>query len=315
MKSLPLFLSILLTLATFSCNEFIEVSIDDKTIELLSPGKQAESANYDITFLWKRAENTLQYQLQIASPTFNDANLYYADTIMEKTNFKISLDPGQYEWRVKGLNGSSETAFTTRSFTIYESDFKKQKVLLNYPAQNFLSSSQEIQLEWQKVYRAEQYRLQVDINNFQNPENLFTEILTKNRSYVLNNLSDEIYQWRVQAINDETESSWSESRSFIFDSTPPEKPELVSPANNQTSRLPINFTWKKINDAEKYEIYLYKADSLTLYNNNYPLKTTTTSHIFNGEGVLERIVWRVKAIDRAGNKSEFSQFYSVTTRN
>jgi len=306
---------ILFTLLAFSCSEFIEVPVDDKTVELLSPGERAESANYDITFLWERTENALAYRLQIASPTFTDAQFYYADTTMKNNRFEISLEPGNYEWRVKGLNGSTETAYTTRSFTIYESDFEKQRVVLDYPAPNALSSSQEIKLEWQKVYRADQYRLQVDTNNFRDPEELFLDVRTENQSFLLANLDDQQYQWRIQALSGELESTWSESRSFTIDGTPPEKPDLTSPANNQNERLPVTFKWRKVNDAENYELYVYKADSVTLYNSSYPVKTATVSHVFQGGETTERILWRVKAIDRAGNKSEFSQFYSVTVRN
>lgn len=215
----------LVAMCGIACTDFIEEPITDEQIELLSPGQHAESATYDINFMWNRLPDADRYHLQIASPGFERTNLFYADTVMEGTQFKISLEPGEYCWRVKGLNGSTETAFSSRCFTIYESDFTKQVVLLNSPANQFLSRENYVTFEWQAVFRASHYVLQVDTNNFQDAEKLVFNSAVNGYSYTLSALKEKTYQWRVKAIYGEQESIWSEIRHFRFEPLPPETPE------------------------------------------------------------------------------------------
>lgn len=105
-----------------ACTEFMEPSITNGNVELLSPGVRAETTTYNVQFFWEPLEHARHYRLQVASPTFSRAVLFYADTTLDKTNFSITLAPGKYHWRVKALNGSSETRYTTRSFIIHEAE-------------------------------------------------------------------------------------------------------------------------------------------------------------------------------------------------
>ncbi|WP_042479505.1 Ig-like domain-containing protein [Solitalea canadensis] len=55
-------------------------------------------------------------------------------------------------------------------------------------------------------------------------------------------------------------------------------------------------------------MYVYKADSTTLYSSSFPTVTSSTSFSFNLGTAGEKIYWKVAAIDKAGNESALSKF-------
>jgi len=302
--------SFLLTLS--SCEEFLEEDISDREVTLLSPGNAAEIPTYTITFMWEQMEDALAYRLQVANPDFERVNLFQADTLVETNQFTLSLAPGTYAWRVKGVNGSSEGKYATRSFVIYESDLSKQVVVQIGPADGQLSNASSFPLSWQPLYGATRYRLQLDTNHFASTNELVYDDVLAGTQYPYTALKEKAYQWRVRAETDTSTSLWSAERSFIYDKTPPKVPVLKEPANKASVPRPVTLRWEAIADAAAYEVYVYKSDSVTLYSDSYPLTVRGTSHAFSGGSLGERIVWRVKATDRAGNSSAFSGYYSFT---
>ena len=109
-----------------ACSEFIEEPLTDERVVLLSPGAGAAAKSDTLSFFWDPVDHALQYRLQVAAPAFGDAALFYADTTLEKENYRLFLPPGNYQWRVKALNGSSGTRYTTRSFTVIDADAGNQ---------------------------------------------------------------------------------------------------------------------------------------------------------------------------------------------
>lgn len=152
--------AILITLA--GCSEFFEEQIDRASVVLLSPGEAVETTTSVMQFYWEPLDNALFYQLQVAAPSFASPIHFYADTLLTTAVFKIGLEPGAYQWRVKALNGSSETAYTTRSFNILEAALSRQTVLHVAPVDNHVTGQDEISLLWQSIFDATDYRLQVD---------------------------------------------------------------------------------------------------------------------------------------------------------
>jgi len=300
---------ILVGLIIVSCKEFLEESIADRQMILLSPGREAQIANYSVDFIWEHMEDALAYRLQVVGPDFRDVNLYYADTVVEDNHFTLSLAPGEYEWRVKGLNGSSESAYTTRSFIVYESDLSKQIVLLNSPGDKHITAKPEINFNWQILYGSTAYRLQIDTNNFTGDSAMYDQLIeTSNMSYTLP--KEREYQWRVRAESDTSQSQWSATRSLIYDATSPAAPQPKAPANNASVSSPVTIQWDPVADAESYQLYVYKSDSTTLYSDVYPLSLTETSHSFSAGAVGETLLWRIRAKDQAGNTSDYSPYRS-----
>lgn len=297
-----------------SCSEFIEASIADERVELLSPGAGAETTNYAMQFLWEPQERALYYRLQVASPTFDRPVLFYADTTLEKTAFSLSLEPGEYQWRVKAMNGSSETIYTTRSFTIHEGALSHQTVLQLSPADNFVTAQGRVVLSWQGIFAATSYRLQVDTNGFTDEKKLVLEREAEGAAFTVSLAEEARYQWRVRAENDTAQSRWSTVRSFAYDRTPPPAPVLTTPTNQAQENHPVTLRWEGATDAEAYLVYVYKSDS-TLYSNRFPVRQEATAYLFNEGTRGEQILWRVRAVDRAGNESAYSSWRNFIIRN
>jgi len=296
------------------CSEFLEESIEDAQVELLSPGADAQTNTYVVNFLWDPLDHALQYRLQLASPSFDSVALFHADTIVDKTQFSISLQPGQYEWRVKGLNGSSETLYSLRAFTIHEAALSTQTVLQTAPADDFVTSQARIEMAWQEIFSAKNYRLQVDTSGFADDEDPVFERVVDGESFTLDLPREAAYQWRVRAENDTAQSRWSTVRRFVYDRTPPAAPQQAAPANEAQVNRPVTLSWNAAEGATGYRVYVYKSDS-TLFSDQFPVRQAATSYTFNAGARGERILWRVRAMDRAGNESAFSSWRSFVIRN
>jgi uncharacterized protein YegP (UPF0339 family) len=273
----------LIFLMLSSCREFIEPSLDDQEIKLLAPSNNAASNSYQQTFWWETHQDALQYRLQIVKPTFTNIEKLVLDTIVRGDKFSYTLDPGNYQWRVRAENGSSVTKYAAQSFTIYPASLADQIVQVTAPGSLLYTANNTIQYEWLKLFGATQYRLQVDKNNFSDENNLVLNQITDKLFFNQTLLSEGNYQFRVRAENATEISKWSLSRT--------------------------------ISDADKYELFVFRADSITLFSTAYPQTLASTAYTFNGANPNETLVWRVRAVDKTGNKGLLSDFFSFTSQN
>jgi hypothetical protein len=295
-----------------SCKEFIEPPLTGKQLVLLAPSDRLETNQYQLTFWWETQEDVLKYRLQLVSISFSNIEKLILDTLLATDKFTYTLDPGKYQWRVRGENGSSQTNYTVQSFTVFPSSLTNQVVQLVSPSNNTYTSSADVQLEWLSLFGASQYRVQVDHQNFINESALDLNITTNNLSFLKTLSQEGSYQYRVRAENATENSKWSVVRNFYFDATPPIQVTLTAPINNRTVAKPVQLTWSAIADAERYELVIYKSDLTTIYSTSYPMSLTSNTYNFNAGDTNEVIGWKVRAIDKAGNKGSFSDLFSFT---
>ena len=295
-----------------SCREFIEPSLEKQNVKAIAPAEDIETNVYQMTFWWEENVHALRYRLQVATPSFEATHRLILDTLVVTDKFLYTLDPGKYEWRVRAENGSSHTLFSTRSFIIHPSSLDLQTSQLTGPSHQFYTSNASMQFQWLKLHGAESYRLQVDDKNFIDDQNMILNVQTVNLDYLYTIPLEGTYQLRVRGETATSYSKWSAVRQVTFDSTPPAKVVLNSPSNRQGLAKPFNLTWSAIADAVQYELGVYKNDSTTFYHKSYPQFQSSNLHQFNLGDVAENLVWRVRAIDRAGNKGEWSSYFSFT---
>ena len=116
-KTIPFLLLIL----TLNCEEIInEQNISNDTITVLAPTENTVlPTGQKITYSWETLNGANSYRLQIARPTFSNANQLVLDTLVTTTRFTLdSLIENNYQWRVKGLNTAFESNYTTVTFTV-----------------------------------------------------------------------------------------------------------------------------------------------------------------------------------------------------
>ncbi|KQR70909.1 hypothetical protein [Pedobacter sp. Leaf176] len=303
--------ALFLLLALTGCKEFFEPSLEGRRISLLAPADKLESNVYKQSFWWEGNEDAFAYRLQVVSGRFDSVAALVLDTLIYTDKFSYTLEPGKYQWRVRGENGSSHTDYFLRSLIINPSSLNGQSLQLTAPGNTFVSSDATIRYEWLKLFGASRYRLQIDTNGFTDSTKLVLNTLTEQLSFTNTLKKQGQYEFRARAENDSQLSKWSEVRHLIFDNNPPDKVILTVPANKQFVAKPVKLQWNALTDAEKYEVSVFKSDSLTLFA-GYPLLSMSTSSNFDAGDANERIVWRVRAIDKAGNKGAFSSFFSFT---
>lgn len=296
-----------LTLFLYGCSEFIEPSIENRKIAVLAPANRLETSSYQQTFWWNPMADALFYRLQVVSPRFDSVSKVVLDTLIKTEKFVYTMDPGRYEWRVRGENGSSASDYSSRSLNIFPSSLTEQSVQLTVPSSGLYVSKPEIRFEWLKLFGATLYRLQVDNNNFLDEKNMTLNITTDNLGFLQTLTQEGTYQFRVRAESATENSKWSTARTIIYDAAGPERVILSTPLNKQTVSRPVRLTWNKVADAERYEISMYQSDEQTPYNKSYPQTVVSTEHVFDAGSVGETIAWRIRAFDKAGNAGNYSE--------
>ncbi|WP_276090983.1 hypothetical protein [Pedobacter sp. JY14-1] len=296
-----------------SCKDFIEPSLEKREVRLLAPMDGSESNRYQVGFNWESVADALRYRLQIAAPDFEHTVSMVQDTIIEgRTRFEMTMEPGKYQWRLRAENGSSQSGYATAGFTIHESSLTEQKVTLNTPGTNYLSSEANVGLGWNKLFGATGYQLQIDKDNFADEDDLVYDAVLSGNVYQFTFPEDGSYQWRVRAQNEKENSKWSEVRTLGYDKTAPAVPAPVSPVKGAQVSLPVSISWTAVNTAKKYRLYLYKSDGVSNYSTGFPLLVNTNSYSFSTGQQGELVYWKVTALDQAGNESPASELMNFS---
>jgi len=306
-KPCLIFIFLAYTIVLTSCDAIIEPSISKKTVQLEAPVEQYQSASFTINFWWDEVEHALSYHLQVVSQTFTTPGGLILDTVVTKNRFSFNFDPGKYQWRVAAQNGSTSTDFSTaRDFEVEASSIKQQTVQLSSPANNFITNQSAQAFQWGSMFGATKYRFEIDTSNFVDESTVLSIQLVPGTQINYTFPKDQSYQWRVRAENDTAQSRWSAINSITFDHTPPGAPALSAPSNGLTVTLPVSLQWNTVKNAQRYKLYVFKSDSTTTFNSNFPVVLSTNSYTFNLGTSGDKIYWKVSAIDAAGNEGAVS---------
>lgn len=108
----------LIILSCLSCTDIFETDISGSSVELLAPVDSLTTKSNSQVFWWNYLNGALWYELQVVSPSFSAVSSLNMDTLIEKNNFQLTLQPGVYHWRVRALNGSSTTGYTENVLNI-----------------------------------------------------------------------------------------------------------------------------------------------------------------------------------------------------
>jgi len=290
-----------------ACKDFLEPSLENRSVVLLAPGEGTESNKYQVGFWWEPMPDALYYRVQVATPDFSSSVSLVQDTLIEgKTRFEMTLEPGRYQWRIRAENGSSSTKYMSAKFIIHESSLDNQKLLIVTPSATYLSNLPVVTMQWDKLFGAKEYTLQIDTANFEKEG-----ALVYNQGVGGNQLKfifpkESTYRWRVRAQNETGSSKWSEIREMTFDKTPPVVTTPISPAKGVEVNAPVKISWTSVPTAKKYKLFLYQSDGTTAYSFSFPVTVSSNTYSFNTGLQGEQIFWNVVAIDEAGNEGTAS---------
>jgi surface protein len=121
------------------------------------------------------------------------------------------------------------------------------------------------------------------------------------------------YKWRVRAVNNETQSEWSEIWTFTTNADEEElvAPQLSSPSNEATDiSLTVNLDWDAAGGAESYQVQLVE-ESGSFDTPNFESETSDTNIGLELDPLTE-YKWRVRSLT-SDDESEWSEVWTFTT--
>ena len=109
-----------------SCEDILEVpDISNQTVSILAPTEGSELTTNAVGFNWEAVEDATGYNIQIATPDFENAAQFVLDSVVQvdsldriTTRIDQTLFNGNYEWRVKAFNSDYETLYAQSSFQV-----------------------------------------------------------------------------------------------------------------------------------------------------------------------------------------------------
>lgn len=303
---------------TYSCEDIIEEDITNDNITTLYPKSNEEIISNVVNFQWNKLKGADNYRLQVYSSNQN----IVLDSLVNNTNFTYALVPGSYQWRVRGENFAYETAYTfPLPFTVKQtSDLTNQQVQLLFPNPGIYSKNKALTFSWSPVSASKFYVFQlVNVTNgnllVHQQDNLNATSYTLAGEIIT---EDAQYLWRVKAVNDEnqTETQYS-SRNFYIDTTAPNQPQNTLPQNDNHTKInePVSFEWSipqdngNANSTFTYTIQIATNENFTTIVHTDTTTNPSYEYAFTS---LNTYFWRVKATDKAGNESNYGDFYKIT---
>ena len=288
-----------------------DVQSFDITI-MRSPGNSTGITDTTPSFRWNRAPGAAGYQLEVATDSaFGGADIITLET-PSGTGYTVpGSDPlphGVYYWRVNIDTGTGSYETSPVYWVLTVTPRPPGSPRLSTPTSGAYLNTSTPQLDWQSVTDGVNYEVQISaVSNF----SVLVQTVTVNGlNTVASSLADGRYYWRVRALNYlDVPGSWSAKWSFTVDTVAPLAPDLSKPADAAVSTdTTPKLGWFTSAGAVAYELQLDTSDppqwsvylgSGRAYTPRSPLLRDRTYH------------WRVRAIDRAGNVSEWSTSWNV----
>lgn len=296
---------ILIIPALFSCEEILfENDITSKSVDILSPKDNTVVEAATVYFDWEEIEGATSYEIQLATPDFENTQQLIFKTTVDETAYSEDLSPGHYEWRVRGINSGYTTGYTSAKFKVESTlNFSAKRVSLLSPSDNYITNSNIVSLEWQGVEEASDYRIQITHDG--------EVIKEETTSATATNIQfpEGEFLWKVRAEN-QTQNTLYSIRRILVDRTAPNTPVLESPANNYTTSVPsVTFQWSRESNAGSLEsdsLFIYRDSSLDTLIEKQKVSNSYTTTLDRDQTYY----WFMKAYDQAGNRSTRSTVFS-----
>jgi len=261
---------------------------------------------------WHPVNIATNYRLQVSEqPNFSSINFEY-HSLTDTFNFVTNLLYDKfYFWRVKAYNS------TDSSFWSFTWKFKTKKNVIDKPNLIYpenLSSNIPLStnFEWNKVAKANRYRLQLSLTvNFS--DIVLQDDNITDTTLLVNNLEHFTqYFWRVKAFDNTDSSYYSDVWRFTTLDYSIYPPVLNSPQNYaiNISKDTI-LSWYPVANAMKYRLQISENSSFTslLYDLS---SIEDTFFIVTSLAYSKQYYWRLKASNDT-DSSIWSETWSFTT--
>src|ERR1043166_1758762 len=114
--------------------DFVVENIKDKLIIVNAPINNFVTTSNIVTFWWEKLDGAERYSIQIVKPSFTAITRLVLDTSVTSNKYSFTLEPGDYQWRIKAVNNGGSTEYQTFSLKVdTTSNLSSQLVYPLYP--------------------------------------------------------------------------------------------------------------------------------------------------------------------------------------
>lgn len=250
------------------------------------------------------ALDTIQNNYSIQLSEDDSFNVLIADFNLVDLNSTIIFDLSPettYYWHIRYYNehGSSDWSVTT-SFTT--NNVRPAEPQLLIPNNNEIDVYPiEIYFEWENVSGTTSYNFEV-AEDF-NFEKIIESASVEGYSYTTTVLFfDTTVYWRVQSVNSDEVSPWSQVWQFTTSLAAPQSPPgIVSPENEEAvTPGALIFNWNPVYSASDYDLILADDAGFNQIYSNLLSTDTSQEVVINGDPGRE-FFWKVRAINSIGD--------------
>tara|TARA_R100000908_G_scaffold60755_1_gene38316 strand:- start:9799 stop:14193 length:4395 start_codon:yes stop_codon:yes gene_type:complete len=290
---------------------FVDIGINGAAgPELLSPADAFSGIESETNLEWASTAGSDHYEVQVSASDEFDS--FHMDTSNVEAN-ELSISSleinSTYYWRVRGHDTNGSTDWSV-SYSFSTQTETPGAVLTHQPADSVTNAERTISFSWYPVENADIYQFklseQKDFSISIDSSNISDTTLT------ISGLPyDTDHYWKVRAVNEAGEGEWSAVSYFKTTIPLPGAPELVSPENEDESRLPLRFGWNETNFTESYDLQVSTADDFE----SPVIDTSGVESLTLETNILEEATtyyWRVRGVNRIGNGT-WSEVMSFTT--
>jgi hypothetical protein len=294
-----------------SCDDVFEEDISDDYMQIIAPLEGHVVEGNTVDFYWRELDGVDDYRIQV----YNESQQILLDSLVpsSRLNLRYILDSGSYQWRIRGENFAYETPYTFPvNFEVVPSeDLSNQTVQLSSPSNGIYTNSVDFIFTWESLENADDYTFHlIKVLNgeqtvYQNDDISETSLIISESNFV----DDAQYIWKVKGENEVSETNFSE-RNLFLDRIAPNQPSLNTPNQSEViESTVINFNWLNGTDTGNVQSSIenvieisedFNFSSLVhsseVSSNNYQYDVANSGTYY----------WRVRAIDLAGNQSDYS---------
>lgn len=279
--------------------------------ELTNPPDGATGTSLTPELRWNPVSGAAKYDVQVGpAEGFSDPIIF---TDKDGTDFVIGDDKLQtgstYYWRIRGRNPSSRGPWSeTWSFTTGLG--KPEAIVLTSPSDGATDVSATPNLIWEADPVADQYKVQVALDEEFNNRLHNIEVATTNwMPPALSNATK--HWWRVRGLNASGSGPFSEARSFTVEAGGPTQVKLSSPSNGASNvELDPVLDWSAVSGGQPYHLQLSKMPdfSSTIIDDS---NVNSTQYDVSGLDGSTTYYWRVLAA--SAPPQNWSETWSFTT--
>jgi hypothetical protein len=180
--------------------------ISNQKIILVSPANNAIKDSLKLTFDWKTLSTADGYNLQIFP--LKGSSAVYSEVVRNPPVEYTFAKAGDYRWRVSAIKGTFVSPYS--EFTLHIDTLRPATPVVVSPKNDTTALNIPIQLKWNTVTTATLYKVQVATDSTMNDSQMTVSETTSNTFYNFDKgTAATKYYWRVKAIKDTHEGSYS----------------------------------------------------------------------------------------------------------